>query len=232
MKLRHSAILITSLLLPAAYSQTGLGERAEARVFLDEDNQLVYSGPLEEEATAELFSLYDSAAVKPTMLVISSAGGDVQLGLDIGEWVHGNKLDVKVDQGCASSCANYIFTAGRNKYLHEHSVLVWHGGALQAGLGEQSIRAGYGETWQEWQEREARFFARIGVNPAITVYGQDKYTFLDYAWAFVRGRKIAGFDYSVDDMEKFGVSKVQLVDDEWNWREYNNSNVIRVSVEE
>ena len=54
-------------------------------VFLDDDNQLHYEGHLDADSNELLYSLFKQTTVKPDTLVISSGGGDVLLGLDIGK---------------------------------------------------------------------------------------------------------------------------------------------------
>lgn len=61
---------------------------------------------------------------------VRSSGGETSLSIEMGEWIHARGLDVVVDDYCFSSCANYIFTAGRNKVIREDSIVAWHGSNL------------------------------------------------------------------------------------------------------
>lgn len=61
---------------------------------------------------------------------VRSSGGEAGLGIEMGEWIHARGLDVVVDDYCFSSCANYIFTAGRNKVIRDDSIVAWHGSNL------------------------------------------------------------------------------------------------------
>lgn len=64
------------------------------------------------------------------------------------------------------------------------------------------------------------------------MYGFDKLTVLYYAQAAASRKPIAGFDYSIEDMAKFGITNVKAVDGEWDWRSHNDTfNVIRVPVD-
>ena len=65
---------------------------------------LVYRGSLSSEANKRVFELYDKAIVKPQLLRITSEGGDVNLGMDLGEWIFRNQLDVEIVDHCFSSC--------------------------------------------------------------------------------------------------------------------------------
>ena len=62
-------------------------------------------------------------------LVISSLGGEVYWGIKIGEIVHEQGWDVRVRGLCFSSCANYVFPAGRDKVIEEGAIVGWHGSA-------------------------------------------------------------------------------------------------------
>ena len=61
---------------------------------------------------------------------IRSYGGEASLSIDMGEWIYSQGIDVVVEDYCFSSCANYIFTAGRNKVIKDDSIIGWHGSNL------------------------------------------------------------------------------------------------------
>ncbi|MCH1929932.1 hypothetical protein L9G16_07045 [Shewanella sp. A25] len=171
---------------------------------------------------------------EPKKLVITSSGGDIEEGIKIGEWIYNNKMDVEVLKGCMSSCANYIFPAGKAKLIHKDSILVWHGGVQQPGLREEADKVGELAKWTKLAEQESELFEVIGVNASLTTCGYfgtkmesvlstrtnaSLGTFVEY----LSGNLPVGFDYSVTDLSKFGVSNIVLVDGEWNWRQFNKS---------
>jgi hypothetical protein len=189
---------------------------------------LVYRGALSQENNERLFELYDTARIKPELLRITSSGGDVNLGMDLGEWVFQRHLDVEVVGYCFSSCANYVFLAGRRKVLNPDSILLWHGGSLQKGNEEELVRLG-GEQgkayFDNWRKREDAFFKTIHIDQRILTYGQT-------ASHAVRGTA-AGYDYSIADMAKFGVVNVVEKTGNWRWRELKpefTSLVVRMDV--
>src|SRR4249920_2997236 len=96
------------------------------KVFLEQPDALVYQGDLSAAANKRIFELYDKATVKPRMVRITSGGGDVNLGMDLGDWIFQHQLDVEVLDHCMSSCANYVFPAGKTKFLNPDSILMWH----------------------------------------------------------------------------------------------------------
>jgi len=84
--------------------------------------------------------LVQSAAEKKTILINASDGGDGFAALAIGILIHRYHWDVEVVGICPSSCANWIFPAGKTKYLNSQALLVFHGGPHQANwleMGKQ-----------------------------------------------------------------------------------------------
>ncbi len=202
--------------------------KTQTIVRLDTENNLWYEGEISAESNKELYSLYEKSKEKPNQLIINSQGGDVHAGMDFGEWVRSKNLLLVVDRGCASSCANYVFTAARKKALKKNSVLIWHGNSFQ-----ESIDALVNEDLDyavEWRLREETFFREIGVDYNICIAGFEQISFWDKLKAFFTQRPIAGFDYSLEDMQRYGIDNVSLLDGEWNWRKYSSQyNVIRAT---
>jgi hypothetical protein len=78
--------------------------------------------------------LVGATAAKKTFVVKASGGGDALAALAIGILIHRHHWDVEIVDGCGSSCANWIFPAGKTKYLNSQSILQFHGGPHQANL--------------------------------------------------------------------------------------------------
>jgi hypothetical protein len=94
------------------------------------------------EITSEMFvqardCLVRFADEKKTFVVKEAAGGDGYTALAIAILIHRHKWDVEVVDICASACANWIFPAGRTKYLNRQSMLLFHGGPHQANILER-----------------------------------------------------------------------------------------------
>ncbi|AOE49332.1 hypothetical protein [Kangiella sediminilitoris] len=203
--------------------------KPETNVYLGENNVLHYDGRINKGANLRIFSLYQSLKTKPTMLKITSKGGPVLEGIKLGHWVYDNKLDVTVGKGCASSCANYIFPAGRNKYLQKDSMLIWHGNSYQSDF-DDLVRKGEPRAVKV-REKENAFYRKINVHPLLAEYGHKEFTVWNFLYRYFK--ETVGFDYSLDDMKKFNITNVKLIDGAWEWRKYNsNYHVIRVEVEE
>jgi hypothetical protein len=220
--LRHRRTAFTSQLsgLIIGIAIAGCGPvRRPPTVYSEDPDTLVYQGVLGKEANERIFELYEKAAAKPRLLKVTSAGGDVNLGMDLGEWVFKNALDVEVVDHCLSSCANYVFTAGKARILNPDAVLLWHGGAYQSDLETQlknapgASAAAQGKAYlNEWRKREDAFFKKIGVNQSVTTYGQT-------ALHVVRPPNTMGWDFSIEDMTKMGMGNIIEKGGPWSWRD-------------
>ena len=184
-------------------------EPAKYRVTLGRE-VVTYEGPLDAAGIAEL----RRAGPGVTLLRIRSSGGDVDLGMDLAEWVIERRLDVLVLDHCLSSCANYVFPAGRKKIISQGAVVGWHGSARQTNMPEQleaalaelrakdpeldveEVRATMAEYMKRVIARQDAFFARIGVAECVTRIGQ------------LRLGAPGLFTMSVADMARFGITDV------------------------
>ena len=177
---------------------------------------LVYHGPIDAAANARAGELLDEGGVR--RLRITSPGGEVGLGMDLGELVRRRGLDVEVAGVCASSCANYVFPAGARKLLAADAAVIWHGSAIQEDVGAAAMIdfdavarlrgrpldeaekaamigqfAAYGRAMRE---RQAGYYAALGLDARITVFGQD--VGCDCDWTI-----------PVQDMARFGLRDVE-----------------------
>ena len=233
------AVLI-GLLIAALPWQTALAEVSHAS-----NQTLVYNGAITFADNEEVFALYDESAIKPTTLEITSLGGGINAGLQLGEWIAANKLDVRIPRYCVSACANYIFAAGQTKHLGDSSYLIWHGGAHQPGLAQnlkdnanrkllETVHARRQATVrrQKFKEiddyiefvrrRETQFFRRLNINPNIAIFGQID----PYLSTLPVNAGYSGWDYSITDLQKLGVTNIEVGGN--FWRPNSASNGIRV----
>ena len=102
-------------------AQTVQAETVETQVAV-QDHVLIYDGPLSPEANARAAELLKQSD-KIDTLKINSRGGEIGLGIDLGNLVFDHQLNVEVAQYCFSSCANYVFAAGKVKDLNLRSPL-------------------------------------------------------------------------------------------------------------
>ena len=110
-------------------SLTLYGEEIRTSAVRVHGNELIYVGRISSDGLVALQREWNSSIDKPTMLAIDSGGGSLDAGMDIGQFVFENNLAVLVNRLCVSACANYVFPAGKQKFVTEHAIVAWHGGA-------------------------------------------------------------------------------------------------------
>jgi len=114
---------------------------AGAPVVTVADGVATYTGATNAAGFDALVAAAESNAV--VALSIDSLGGEVFWGIKIGELVFARGWDVRVRGVCFSSCANYIFPAGRRKRIAAGGIVGWHGSARQDAV--LAARAGVSE---------------------------------------------------------------------------------------
>lgn len=169
-----------------------------------------------------------------TRMVISSGGGDTVAGRHVGRWVRDMGVVVEVDVICFSSCADYVFPAGKARVIRADAFVGWHGNERQfeviaARRGERVVdlpqlrrlvpegqspeqqRAFLEEVVRSiaiTQKDEADFYAQLGLNDAFAVcaVGDD----LEARFGFA-GRK--GWGFSIADMARLGLTHTVYLGD-------------------
>lgn len=196
--MRRSVVIAVLLLLAScAALQPTPDMEPELRV---EGETLYLRGTLHRDRIEEFQAALDEHADDLKWLDIESGGGEVEASLYMGALVFSRGLNVRVSGiGCVSSCANYIFPAGRKKQIMPGAVVAWHGSAIQSNLAEGLSRDARASL-EEWRERQARLYRMMEVDERITIVGQDLNC--DCTWAL-----------SVEDMARFGLTGVEAPDD-------------------
>jgi hypothetical protein len=80
-------VLVFSFLVIGCTSLKDVGESSQnskATVGI-EDGQLIYKGEITETSNNVIFSLFRAAELKPNRLLISSQGGEIGAGMDLGQ---------------------------------------------------------------------------------------------------------------------------------------------------
>ena len=190
------------------FEVNAVDQKISPTVYLDGDvaryeGRITSSGNLR---LASLLSEYDGIQ----WLEIESVGGEVDQGMDLGEIVFANNLNVRViGRGCASSCANYVFVAGKKKEIASGALLVWHGSAHQENFGLEiervvlslpeeerpKARAELAQVFSKKRAREVAFYRQAGVDMRVAIFGHQ--VSCRCAWTL-----------SVADMESFGIRDV------------------------
>ena len=107
-------------------------------------------------------------------LVLSSAGGRVDLWLDLIEASAPPLSFVIVDGVCLSSCANYGFAAGETRIVPEGSLVGWHGGPTgDAAFMRRFVRDLAGLELEQAPslialgQRTSALYAALGISTAV-----------------------------------------------------------------
>jgi hypothetical protein len=167
-----------------------------------------------------------------TRLVISSGGGDTVAGRHVGRWVRDMGLVVEVDVICFSSCADYIFPAGRARVIRADAFVGWHGNerqfdvlAKRRGVSpaeeleaffpknlppEQraAFLKEFAESLKATLPDEADFYARLGVNDAFAVCAVG-----DVLEKRPGSADRLGWGFSIADMARFGMTNTVYLGD-------------------
>ncbi len=197
---------------------------------------LLIQGKLDQDLLTAFRRVLESADLHDVRVRLHSPGGEVHVAMAIGREIHRRHLDVEVDRLCYSSCANYLFTAGRNKYLQSVDQVRFHGGALQPNFvpaalklleqGKQMISgedippdmdvdhlrelcglaAGFPINAATNILAEKAFFDEIGTSALTPVYGQ----YGDYSAWFNDGVHDS-FSYLPEDYVLLGVTNVIVI---------------------
>jgi hypothetical protein len=197
-------------------------EPASVRV---QGDTVYYTGNFSAASTA----VFDAAVAgvprgQLTRLVISSGGGDTVAGRHVAAWVRDRALVVEVDVICFSSCANYVFPAGRARVIRADAFVGWHGNERQFEL----LAARRGVSLEEevgrfvpasatpeeratfiqgllrsvavTRQAEAAFYASLGLNDAFAVCAVGDA--LERRPGYT-GQK--GWGFSLEDMARLGL---------------------------
>lgn len=162
---------------------------------------VAFTGYIDADTVAAFIARHRTKTIE--RIVVESEGGDVREALVLANWIVDRGLDVEVRKMCASSCANYLFAAGRRKIIDDGGLVIWHGSILQKNfrargddcnrrirelehvggeLADRSIEA------LDFEQRfcafhastvaqQAAFFARVSVDEYITRMGQETYAY-------------------------------------------------------
>ncbi|BEM25138.1 hypothetical protein SME04J_35040 [Serratia marcescens] len=122
------SIAIITMAVSACDNENGSTKKEDELKVFTSGNKIFYSGDISESGYEKVHAL---ANLDISTLVINSRGGDIVPGMKLGELVFDKKWNIQVQDYCFSSCANYIFPAGKTKYISKFSQLGWHGGATQ-----------------------------------------------------------------------------------------------------
>jgi len=134
------------------------------------DHTLCFKGMIKPQS--ELVRVLKAAEVSD--LVINSSGGYAEPALDAALIIYQKGIDVYVDGMCGSSCANYIFLAGRYKYSTKNSIIFWHGSPRSnpemntppSGWTDEEVRTSNARL-RRVKAKQSELLRIIGVSPDL-----------------------------------------------------------------
>jgi len=139
-------------------------------------------------------------------VLLDSGGGGVEPAIQIANQIRDNGLDVEVVGDCFSSCANYIFPAGKNKTISALGVVAWHGNISHLlhlhNIGKRPIPDRDLVYIRNLVAQEKAFFASIGLNEFICWFGKiEPYNVTNL------------YFLGAEDMSRFGLNNVYVRSD-------------------
>ena len=217
------------------------GEGATATLSI-EGSTVVMIGDLDDGFYESFLSLVQGRKDEITTLRVNSGGGITDEGIKLGHWIFEHGVDVVVDGLCFSSCANYIFTAGRNKTIMADSIVGWHGSEQQdehiaRGLGltvEELLAKQYDESVAEWGESPSpegrKQFVEEVLSGRPAAVGEEEALLKKIGvsvdalvYGFLRDQfedyyvnapdQIDGWTFSIEGMAGFGIDNVTYAGD-------------------
>ncbi|MCG9625544.1 hypothetical protein L1D34_11905 [Vibrio mediterranei] len=170
---------------------------------------LIFDGPISGDSVLEALRVVRNSGANIEKIRITSPGGDVPSGIELGYFIKENNLDVEVDKLCFSACANYVIPAAKTVLIKKGSLIGWHGGPRQSDeLWQASVSSTDKEELMTFisrlREKEEVFFEYVDVDPDITVYGQTSSKKCQLT------EETHGWYYSKSDLAKMGVTNVVI----------------------
>lgn len=242
MRLVFVALKIAFIAFPNFSTAQSNVMSATADISTDLD-AIYYTGIINPQNVKKVLPLIESG--KYQTLRINSPGGEIISAMDFGTAVFAHHLDVVVTGLCTSSCANYIFPAGRSKKIEMGAFVMWHGDARQknflrdqADLERKALEDAANMSVFEHNrlkysqasvKKQDAFYKLIGIDGQIARLGHDLHMFISL-WAL-----------SVERMGVFNIKNVQAPEDygskqycqKWLPKHYANPNAacLELSVE-
>ena len=102
---------------------TEIAARPPSRLLIKIRHTVCFVGIFNLGVEDEIIPLLDDGGV----LIIKSAGGNGVAAARLGTSLLDKKIDVGVIDYCLSACANWVFLAGRYKYISDGAFVGWHG---------------------------------------------------------------------------------------------------------
>ena len=100
-------------------------------------NQALVTGSIEPGDARKLGN--ELSAHRPSLVFLSSGGGDVRAAIELGLLLRDLGAHLVVRDLCLSSCANYLFSLAASKSVEPGALLGFHGGVGDGALSESAL---------------------------------------------------------------------------------------------
>jgi ATP-dependent protease ClpP protease subunit len=169
------------LALPLAMAHTG----AEAAEVFRRFDTVVIKGEIKKGDSDAFASLLKDATTKYRKVVVTSAGGNVEEAMKLGQQIREVRLPLEVWGYCVSSCANFLFLSAPRRSVRDDAIVAFHAGtegwlrqaipliSAHKSSNEQEA-ALFGEQFAKMQSEHQRLtalqieaFSAAGVSPSM-----------------------------------------------------------------
>jgi hypothetical protein len=144
------------------------------------------------------------------VFVARSMGGSGIAAARVGLHLVDQQIDVAVFDVCFSACANWVFPAGRRKYVADGTVLAWHGAPRGTLSARDKLLDATGMLAMTHHLSDL-FFVRVGVDQALATT-PDRMSPAYPAWqarAIQAGSGLMpAWTWGLAELERFGVAGV------------------------
>ncbi len=152
-------------------------------------------------------------SIQNNIIILNSPGGDSKSAIQIGMEISKHSFAVVVNNICASSCANYLFPAGKWKIIAEGGILIWHGSyasecshtahKIDSSTATKKEVDEYKKTIKELQTLNEHYYRKINVNPRITCLTENIKAAADAITP-----NSSGFTLTTEAIKLFGVKNL------------------------
>jgi hypothetical protein len=201
--MRMMLIFLLSMTLGACSSLRPLSPNAElSQIERIDEQTILFTGTITGASVAQF-----QKALTPNTnkVLLDSPGGYARSAIEMAHSIFDRALDVEVTARCFSSCANYLFPAGRRKIIGKEGLLMWHGcGQYDSYLDQinhQKLTENNKESYEEFIGLEQKLLKKIGMDEFICWFGMIP----PYNARF-------GYTLSKEDMRQFGINGIEVRD--------------------
>ena len=189
-----------AFLLSVALAVTGCSTQTQMPLLISGETVLI-RGNISEKTAIEFKDALSKRRI--SRVLVATGGGLVEPSIEIAREIHDRGLEVEVVGDCFSSCANYIFPAGKTKVISGLGVVAWHGNINHLlylhESGKKPLENDDLNLIKRLLKLEQEFFTSIGLDEFICWFGKiDPYNV----------RNMYFLDAS--DMSRFGLQNVSV----------------------